>query len=61
MAETFDNEEVVSYKDALIGQMIHLDTITRLLIEKRIITEEEFFTKLKQVQQEYERRKAVEE
>ncbi len=36
-----------------------LDAVTQLLIEKGIITNEEFVAKLKQVQYEYESRKAV--
>ena len=58
MAEKLDEKEVVSFKEALVGQMIQLDTICQLLIEKGLITEEEFYTKLKQVQHEYENRKA---
>ena len=44
-----------------MAQMIQLDTVTQLLIEKGIITEEEFYTKLKQVQIEYESKKAIRE
>ena len=58
MAEKLDEKEVVSFKEALVGQMIQLNTICQLLIEKGLITEEEFYTKLKQVQREYEKRKA---
>lgn len=39
--------------------MIQLDAVTQLLIEKGIITEREFYTKLKQVQSQYEARRAV--
>ena len=42
-----------------MAQMIQLDTISQLLIEKGIITEKEFYTKLKQVQAEYQSRRAV--
>ncbi len=41
--------------------MIQLDAVSQLLIEKGIITKEEFVTKLKQVQYEYESRRAVKE
>jgi hypothetical protein len=38
--------------------MIQLDTVTQLLIEKGLATEEEFFLKLHQVQQEHHERQA---
>lgn len=59
MAEQLDEKEVVSFKKALIGQMNQLDAVSQLLIEKGVFTEEEFFSKLKQVRDEYERRKAL--
>ena len=49
-----DNEEVVSTDELLMAQMIRLDAIAQLLIEKGLITDEEFYTKLKQVQAEYQ-------
>ena len=49
-----DNKEVVSIDELLMAQMIRLDAISQLLIEKGLITEEEFYTKLKQVQAEYQ-------
>ena len=42
-----------------MAQVIQLDAVTQLLIEKGLITEKEFVAKLKQVQHEYESRKAV--
>lgn len=54
MSEKLNEKEVVSFKEALISQMAHLDAITRLLIEKGVITEAEFFAKLKQVQGRYD-------
>ena len=53
MAQQLDQEELVSFRELLISNTIQLDTVSRLLIEKGIITDEEFFTKLKQVQMEY--------
>lgn len=50
---TNQNEAVVTTDELLMAQMIQIDTISQLLIEKGIITEEEFFTKLKQVQLQY--------
>ena len=57
MAEQLDPKELVSFKELLTANMIQLDTVTQLLIEKGIINEQEFFTKLKLVQAEYQRRK----
>ena len=53
MAEQLDPDELVSFRELLISNTIQLDVVSRLLIEKGIITDEEFFTKLKQVQMEY--------
>ena len=55
MAEQLDPNELVSFRELLISNTIQLDTVTRLLIEKGIITEEEFFAKLKQAQSEYQK------
>ena len=49
MAGELDETEIVSLKELLISQMIQLDAVCQLLIEKGIITNEEFVAKLKQV------------
>jgi hypothetical protein len=56
MAEKLDQEETVLYKELLIMAMIETQAITQLLIEKGIITKEEYFAKLKDVQRQYEER-----
>ena len=53
MAEQFDTNELVSFRELLISNTIQLDVVTRLLIEKGIITYDEFSVKLKEVQMEY--------
>ncbi|MBU0768902.1 MAG: hypothetical protein KJ687_07415 [Proteobacteria bacterium] len=53
MAEQIDQDELVSFRELLISNTIQLDVVSRLLIEKGIITDEEFFAKLKEVQMEY--------
>jgi mannitol/fructose-specific phosphotransferase system IIA component (Ntr-type) len=53
MAEELDPNELVSFRELLFSNNIILDAVTRLLIEKGIITDEEFFAKLKEVQMEY--------
>ena len=53
MAEGLDPNELVGFRKLLFSNNIILDAVTRLLIEKGIITDEEFFAKLKEVQMEY--------
>ncbi len=53
MAEQLDRKELVSFRELLISNSIILEAVTRLLIEKGIITDEEFVVKLKEVQMEY--------
>jgi hypothetical protein len=55
MAEQLDPNELVSFRELLISNTIQLDAVTRVLIKKGIITEEEVFAKLKQVQSEYQK------
>jgi len=57
MAERLDPGEVTDFKELLMANAIQVDAIAQLLIEKGIITEQEFFSKLKQVQAEYQKRK----
>jgi len=57
MAGKLDEKELVTFKELLIANSIEVDALSQLLIEKGIITEQEFFTKLKQVQYDYESRK----
>ena len=46
MAKQLEDKELVSTDELLMSQVIQLDAISQLLIEKGIISEEEFFTKL---------------
>jgi hypothetical protein len=57
MAQALDPSELVTFKELIITNSIQLDTITQLLIEKGLITYDEFTTKLKTVQAEYVSRK----
>ena len=59
MAERLNDKEVVSFEELLMANVIQLDALSQLLIEKGLITEKEFFTKLKQVQGEWENKKAT--
>jgi len=42
-----------------MANVIQTDTVAQLLIEKNIFTEQEFFTKLKQAQGEWESKKSL--
>jgi len=54
MAEKLDDKELVSFKEMMIANSIQVDALAQLMIEKGLITEDEFFSKLKQVQLEYQ-------
>jgi len=53
MAEKLDPSELVDFEELLISNTIQLDTMYQLLIDKGLITEAEFLTKMKQVQMAY--------
>ncbi len=54
MAQKLDDSELVTFKELLMANSIEVDALAQLLIEKGIITQDEFFTKLKIVQAEYQ-------
>ena len=54
MTKQLDPKELVSFGELLMANSIQVDALSQLLIEKGFITEQEFFTKLKQVQHDYE-------
>ena len=56
MGEKLDPNELVSFRELLIANSIQIDAIAMLLIEKGLIAKDEFDTKLKQVQMEYQRK-----
>ncbi len=57
MAQKLDPKELVSFKELLMANSTQVDALTQVLIEKGIITNEEFFSKLKQVQMDYNKQK----
>ena len=59
MGEILDDKELVSFKEMLIANSIQVDALSQLLIEKGKITEQEFLTKLKMVQMEYESKRTT--
>ena len=58
MAQKLNDKDLVTFKELLMANSIQVDALAQLLIEKRLISQEEFFKKLKEVQAEYESRKA---
>lgn len=59
MAQQLNPEELASFKELLISDMIEIQTVAQLLIEKGIITQREYGVKLKQVQAEYLSKRAL--
>jgi len=59
MAEKRNDKELVSFEELVMVNIVQLDAVTQLLVEKGIITEQEFSTKLKQVQGEWESKKGA--
>jgi len=58
MGERLDEKETVTFKELLVANAIQVDALCQILIEKGVFTQGEFFGKLKQVQREYETKKA---
>ena len=54
MGEKLDQDQIAAFEELLISNTIQLDVVTQLLVEKGIITENEFSDMLKQVQMEYQ-------
>ena len=54
MAQKLDDTELVTFKELLMANSMEIDTVTNLLIDLGIITEQELYLKLKAVQAEYQ-------
>ena len=59
MAQQLDENELVSFKELLMANSMQVDALAQLLIEEGIITQEKFFTTLKQVQAQYQKNESV--
>ena len=57
MAKKLDPAEIVPFKELLMANSIQIDTLCQLLVEKELITQQEFFTKLKQIQTDYQNKR----
>jgi len=53
VAEALDPRETVDFKELLIANMIKIQTTYTLLVDKGIITAQEYFGKLAQVRDQY--------
>ena len=49
-------KEMVTVREMLLANSIQVDALLQLMIDKGLITAEEFITKLKKVQAEYQRK-----
>ena len=59
MARKLDDTEIVDFKELLIANSIQTDALVQLLIDEGIITEQKFFTKLKEVQAQYQKHESI--
>ena len=57
MAEKLNDGETVGFDELDLANTIQIDALSQLLIEKGLITEQDFFTKLKLVQREWAAKK----
>ena len=55
MAQKLDNSELVTFQELLMANSMEVDTVTNLCIQLGIFTEQEFYQKLKQVQDDHVR------
>jgi hypothetical protein len=56
MAEKSDPKEQVRVQEVLMANSIMIETLTQLLMDKGIISNEEFFTTLKKVKTDYQKK-----
>ena len=54
MAQKLDPAELLEFKELIMANSVQQDALVELLIDKGIITKDEFFEKLKQVYAEYQ-------
>ena len=58
MAQKLSKKDLVTFEELVVENSIQVDALAQLLMEKGIITKDEFVTKFKQVQAEYEAKKS---
>jgi hypothetical protein len=57
MAIPLDPKQIVSFEELLMSQVIQQEALTRLLVEKGIITEDDFLEMVKVVTKEMKKEK----
>ncbi len=57
MATKLSDEELVSFKELLMANEIYFEALVLLLIDKGILTKEELYGKIKQVQSDMLKKK----
>jgi len=56
MAIGLDGRQVVSFEELLMSQMVQQEALTRLLVEKGVLTKEEFLEMIRVVNQKMMRK-----
>ena len=59
MVTPLDPKQVVSFEELLMSQVVQMEALTRLLIEKRGFTKTEFWGMVRTVDQEMRRKKGI--
>ena len=54
MAHKLDDTELLTFKELLMANSMEIDTVTNLLINLGIFTEQELYLKLEEVRAEYQ-------
>ena len=57
MATVLDSEQLVSFEELLMSQVVSQDALVRLLIAKGLFTKDEFLEMVKMVDQEMNRKR----
>jgi hypothetical protein len=53
MAQILDEKELVTFKEMLMANSIMMDALVQLLMAKGLFSEQDFYDKLKEVQDQY--------
>ena len=57
MATVLDPKQIVTFEELLVSQVTQQEALTRLLVEKGIVTQEELLKKVKEVDKEMTRKR----
>ena len=56
MAEQLSQEEIEDIKELLIDNMIQIQTVHELLVDKGVFSEDEFYAKLGKIRDQYRKK-----